>query len=402
MKTFEYSGFTADGRRARGVVEADDPKSARERLSTRGILVERLGAANDGAAAGPRRRPAFARVAVRAMVFREMASLLRAGLPVPRTLDILIESPELAGARSDLAAARDRIREGADLSAALEAGGRVSAFEIAALRAGERAGALDAGLERVADHLESQARVRERIVTALIYPAVVLALTALVAVGMLGFLLPMLARMWEDAGIALPWFTRMVMAFGRAARWAAPLLAAGLALAAAAVRRRAARSADWRERLDRARYRLPVAGALYRALVAARFARALALLLRGGTPMVEALPLAGRATGSPWAARGVEAATEAVRHGRGPAEALREVPPLRDAIPNWVRAGEASGDLVRLLTAAADRQQFVWERQLGRALSLLEPSLVILLGALVLTVALAIVLPILALHRGLS
>ncbi len=402
MKTFEYSGFTADGRRTRGIIEAEDPKSARERLSARGILTERLRGTRDAAAARPRRRPALARVGMRATVFREMASLLRAGLPVPRALDILIESPELADAQADLAAARDRIRDGADLSAALEAGGRVSAFEIAALRAGERAGALDAGLERVADYLEAQARVRERIVSALIYPAVVLTLTALVAVGMLGFLLPMLARMWEDAGIALPWFTRMVMGFGRAMRWMLPLLAATMSLAVAALRRRVACSAEWRERLDRARYRLPLAGALYRSLVATRFARALALLLRGGAPMVEALPLAGRATGSPWAAREVEGAAEAVRHGRSPAEALREVPPLRDAIPNWVHAGEASGDLVRLLTAAADRQQFLWERKLGRALSLLEPSLVILLGAIVLAVALAIVLPILALHRGIS
>lgn len=402
MKTFEYVGFTSDGRRARGIVEADGPKAARERLAAQGVLVERLRAAGDSAAQRSRRRPAMGHAAVRAAIFRELASLLRAGLPVARALDVLIESPELAGARSDLAAARDRIREGTAFSDALEAGGRVTPFETAAFRAGERAGALDVGLERVADYLETQARIRERIVSALIYPAVVLTLTALVAIGMLGFLLPTLARLWDDAGVELPAFTRAVMALGRAARWALPTLIVATVITVAAIRRRATRSAEWRERVDRWRYRLPVAGPLYRALAALRFARALALLLRGGAPLVEALPLAGRATGSPWAARGVEAAAEAVRHGRSPADALREVPPLRDAIPNWVHAGEASGDLVRLLTAAADRQQFIWERKLGRALALLEPALVILLGALVLTVALAIVLPILALHRGIA
>lgn len=401
MKTFEYVGFTSEGRRARGIIEADGPKAAGDRLAAQGVLVERLRAVSDSAASRSR-RPAMAQVAVRATIFRELASLLRAGLPVARALDVLIESPELTDASPDLAAARDRIREGTAFSDALEASGHATPFEIAAFRAGERAGALDIGLERVADYLETQAQIRDRIVSALIYPAVVLTLTALVAIGMLGFLLPTLADLWDDAGVELPAFTRSVMALGRAGRWALPALAAAGIIVAAVIRRRAAQSAEWRERLDRWRYRLPVLGPLYRTLAALRFARALALLLRGGAPLVEALPLAGRATGSPWAARGVESAAEAVRHGRSPADALREVAPLRDAVPNWVHAGEASGDLVRLLTVAADRQQFLWERKLGRTLALLEPALVILLGALVMTVALAIVLPILALHRGIA
>ncbi len=400
MSAFEYIGYTPEGRRTRGLIEADDLKHARERLAAQGFLPEEVRPASS---AGPRRgRASFARVGLRAMVFREMASLLRAGLPVPRALEILIESPELAPARSDLAAARDRVREGAALSAALEVGGRATPFETAALRAGERAGALEESLERVADYLEEQARVRDRIVSALIYPAVVLTLTLIVGVAMLGFLLPTLERLWTDAGVSLPVYTRVVMAIGRALRWAAPAAAVLAALLTIELRRRAARAMEWRERLDRWRYRLPVFGELYRALVALRFARALGMLLRGGAPMVEALPLAGRATGSAWASGGVEAAAEDVRHGRSPAEALRQVAPLRDAIPSWVQAGEASGDLVRLLGAAAARQQFAWERKLSRALALLEPALLVLLGLLVLSVTLAIVLPILALHRGLG
>ena len=402
MKTFEYSGFAAEGgRRVRGWIEADDLKSARERLAARGVLPERVDPA-DAAPGGRRRSRGLARLSTRAVVFRELASLLGAGLPAPRALDILVESPEWAAARTDLAAVRDRIREGASLSAALEAGGSATSFEIAALRAGERAGALQASLERTADYLEQQTRVRERIISALIYPAVVLTLTVLIAVGMLGFLLPTLVRLWDESGIPLPAFTRAVMAAGRAMRWMLPVVGGLVALTAVALRRATAHSARWVERADRFRYRLPVVGQLYRTLVGFRFARSLAMLLRGGAPMVEALPLAGRATGSPWTAQGVERATEEVRHGRSPADALRAVEPLRDAIPSWVRAGESGGNLPDLLEVAADRQQAAWERRLGRVIALLEPALVLLLGALVLVVTLAIVLPILALNRGIG
>ncbi len=399
MKTFEYIGFrTEDGRRVRGWIEADTLKVARERLTEQGILPEEVHPAEAVLAAG-QRACGLARLSIRAVIFRELAALLGAGLPVVRALEVLIESPEWISARSGLSAVRDHIREGASLSAALEAVGHAGAFEIAALRAGERAGALRDALGRTADYLEQQSRIRDRIVSALIYPAVVLILTTLIAIGMLGFLLPTLARLWEDSDIPLPAFTRAVMASGRTARWLLPMVVMGAMVAFSVLRRAAKRSTAWAIRLDRLRYRLPILGGLYRLLVAFRFARALAMLLRGGVPMVEALPLAGRATGSPWAAQGVEKADEEVRHGRAPADALRAVEPLREAIPNWVRAGEAGGNLCDLLEVAAERRQFAWERRMGRAIALLEPALIVVLGALVLMVTLAIVLPILVLPR---
>ena len=362
------------------------------------MLAERVEPVEGGSARGS----TFGRPATRAMIYREAGSMLRAGLPLSRVLDVLIGAPESASIRADLAAVRDRIREGSSPAAALAATGRLSPFETAALEAGQRAGALDDSLLRLAEFMEEQERVRDRLRSALVYPALVAGLALIAAIAMLGFLLPGFARIWTDANIDLPPLTRGVLAGGRL------LLGVGLpslAVCAAAgwfLRRRCRLGAVRRGRIERFVHRLPVVGPAWAAVVAMRFARTLALLLGGGAPLIEALPLAARATGSAWTESEMERETDTVRHGGALADALRRVPPLAGALPAWVEAGEAGGDLNRMLMAAAGRSQEVWEKRLTRAAALVEPALIVVLGAFVLLIALAILLPILALNRSLG
>lgn len=400
MRTFEYRGFNAAGAVSRGLVEADGAKQARAQLAARGVFVENLTSAGSEASGGADRR-AFHRSGVRSSIYRETASLLRSGFTLIRALDFLIESPELQNCRGLLAGVRDRIKEGTDPVQALTEAGRLSVFEAAFLDAGRRSGALDAGLDRAAAHLEEGIRIRDRLLSAAIYPAVVGILALVVAVVLLGVLLPSFAGIWKEAGVELPWITRGLLAIGRGMRWGLPLGLLALGALGFQLRRRPL-SPQVRLTLDRRIFRLPWVGRARAALVSMRFARTVSLLLNSGVQLLEALDLAGRAAGSRWVETRMAEELEAVRHGGRLSDSLRRIPPLAVHLPGWVEAGEAGGDLATLLQSAANRASEVWDRLLTRGLSLLEPVLFILLGGFVFLIALAVWLPILSLSRGMG
>jgi general secretion pathway protein F len=394
MRTYAYKGFDASGRVAKGLVEAVTLKEARERLAADGILAERLQASG---------RAAPFRTDARAVVYRELGALLEAGLPLVRALDILIASPELPGSRHVLAGVRDRVREGAALAAAwTEASPSVTAFEQAVLEAAERSATLGEMLERLADFLEEQDRLRLRVQNALLYPAIVLGAGICVAVIMLGLLLPRAQAVLTSGGAALPWLTRALMASGRAmVRWGwAPLAlaAGGLAAWRVRLRRDPARRAHW----DRLVLRLPVAGRGLTLLANLRFARTLAVLVRGGVPLVDALALAGRATGNTWLAGLAVREAEAVRNGSSLSDAVRRIPTLASTLPGWIRIGEAGGGLDRLLDSAAQRYQARWDRFIGQSLALLEPLLILVIGGFVLLITLSILLPVFSLTQSVA
>jgi general secretion pathway protein F len=403
MRTFDYRGFDGGGARRRGLVEATDLKEAREKLAACGILAERLSPAGGG-----RRAPASGQASLpadqRVVLYRELGVLLAAGLPLVSALDILIQSPELGAATVLLAGARDRVREGAGLAAALKAAGApLATYEEAILEVGERAGDLDDILERLAAFLEEQQRLRERIVSALIYPAIIFGFALCVAVVMLGFVVPSAAKLlMQEARVQLPLLTRVMIGVGRVLVWGLPLALAAGTFAVLVLRRRLAADPALRRRLDRALFGLPVIGRGYRVIVNLRCARTLAMLLKGGVPLLEALPLAGRTTGSAWVAEQMLAEAEAVKHGSSLADAIRRVPVLAASLPAWIQAGEASGALEKLLDTAGDSYQHQWNRFSARMLSVMEPVLIALIGAFVLLVVLSVLLPIVSLNRALG
>jgi general secretion pathway protein F len=400
VRTFEYKGYEASGAAARGLVEAESVKEARAQLAARGVFAENLTPAGSPAVGGGRLR-SFHRASVRSAIYRETASLLRAGFPLTRTLDFLIESPEFRSSRGLLAGVRDRIKEGTDPVRALTEAGGLSPFETAVLDAGRRAGALDAGFDRAAAHLEEAGRIRDRLLSAALYPAVVGILAFGVAGLLLGGLLPSFAKVWTEAGVQLPWITRFFLAAGRGLRWGAPVLV--LLCGALWIRlRRRPLSPGTRLALDRRSYRLPGIGRARCALTSMRFARTVHLLLESGVQLLEALDLAGRASGSPWVESLVAGELDAIRHGGRVSDSLRRIPPLAAHLPGWVEAGEVGGDLSGLLQSAATRASEVWDRLLARGLSLIEPALFVLLGGFVFLIALAVWLPLLALSRGIG
>lgn len=402
MPTFDYKGFDEAGRASRGLVEALDLKEARERLAGQGILAERLWVAGgDPGRVAFRRRNVFATEA-RAMMYRELGALLRAGLPLAQSLEILIGSPELGENRSVLAGVRDRIREGDSLATALKTvSHRITPFEDAVIEVGERAGNLEVVLDRLASFLEEQKAMHERVTTALLYPAIVFILALMIGMAVLGIMVPRIGSLLAESDIALPVLTVVMMTIADVFTAAFLPLTVVAIIAVYLLRRRHRRDPAFRERMDRRVFRIPVAGRAYTALTNLRFARTLSMLIRGGVPLIEGLILSGRATGSPWIATLVEAQAEEVRQGKSLADALRGIPPLQASLPGWVEAGEASGDVSGLLESAGTRYQQQWDRIVNRFLALLEPVLVLVIGGFVLLVALSILMPVLSMNSKL-
>lgn len=405
MRTFSYKGYDSTGAVRRGLIEALDLKEARDRLMTRGILPETVEAAGrESADLRPWRLSQTFNVEARVAFYQELGVLLTAGLPLVNALEILMESPELGVSAALLARVRDQVKEGSSLAAALsQAAPEVQAFEKAILEVGERSGGLDGMLERLAQFLDEQKQLRERIISALIYPSIIMVFALLVAVVMLGFVVPSAAAVLaEHSKEPLPVLTRYMMLAGRILLWALPVAVLAGMTGWASLRKRIARDPVFHAGLDRFCFRLPLVGRGYRLVVNLRCARTLAILLKGGVGLVDALPLAGRSTGSVWIAALMEKEADAVRHGASLADAVRRVPPLAVSLPAWIQAGEASGALEKLLNTAGDAFQHQWNRFAARTLSWLEPALILLIGLFVLLVTLSVLLPIISMNRMLG
>ena len=401
MTTFEYRGYDTRGHARSGLVEAADLKDARKRLAAQGILPESVQSAG---APGARRarRPAFP-VEVRTMFYRELAALLGSGVALVPALDVILQAPELDRARVLLAGVRDAVREGRALSAAMAAAAaQVTAFEQAVMEVGERTGGMSAALDRLAAFLEEQEKLREKLATALLYPCVVVSLAVVIGGLVLVFLLPMVQRIFTETHLALPLLTRVMLTGGRVFGILLLTLAAGTAAGVAALRRRLGADAALRIRLDRRLFALPLIGGGWRNLASLRFVRVLGLLLERGVGLIESVPMAGRASGSAWLADCARRETAAMGQGKPLVEVIRGIAPLHPSLAAWVQAGEAGGNLTGLLDSAAQRFQQSWDRLASRGMLVLEIGMTLVVGLFVTLIALAVLLPVLQMNKGLA
>ena len=402
MTTFAYKGFDGGGRARGGLVEAADAKDARKKLAARGILPETMQAA--GGQAGRRTRTgAGFPVEVRTMFYRELAALLGSGVALVPALDVILQAPELDRARILLAAVRDAVREGRALSAAMAtASTQITAFEQAVMEVGERTGGMHEALDRLASFLEEQEKLREKLATALLYPCVVVTLAVVIGGLVLVFLLPMVQRIFTETHLALPMLTRVMLTGGRAFGILLLAFAGGVAGGFMALQRRLRADEALRIRLDRRLFALPLIGRGWRNLASLRFVRVLGLLLERGVGLIESVPMAGRASGSAWLADCARRETAAMGQGKPLVEVIRGIEPLHPSLAAWVQAGEAGGNLTGLLDNAAQRFQQSWDRLASRGMMVLEIGMTLVVGLFVTLIALAVLLPVLQMNKGLA
>lgn len=391
MKTYEYSGFNNEGRKVKGLVEADSLKDAREKLAVNGVLADRIGLSS---------RAVRLNTAERASFYRELSELISAGLTVDKALDTMMKASDSSGRGVFLARVRDGIREGGRLSAAIaSAGDTVSQFERAMIEAAEKTSALELMLSRLGDFLEERDQLSEKVSTALIYPVLILTVGVCAAILMLGVLIPRTVEALGSETVDLPWLTVFMMHAGSWIMrwgWVIPLTATGFIIY---VYRRLGQDEGFADSLDRYIFSVPIIGKGYRILVCQRFARTMAILLEGGVSAIDAVILSGRATGSRWISGICARRADEVKHGLRLSEAIKKVPFLSENIAEWIAVGEATGGLARMVARAGDKYGRAWDSYMARALGIIEPCILIFVGGFVLLVTLSVLLPIISLSR---
>ncbi|MDG2525680.1 type II secretion system F family protein [Stenotrophomonas sp. HITSZ_GD] len=396
MALFRYKALNGEGELLDGQMEAASEAEVVARLQEQGHLpVETRVAGADERGPGLR-VPWRARVLAGAALVQfthQLASLLGAGQPLDRALSILIELPEDARERRTLAAIRDAVRGGAPLSTALERQhGVFSRLYVNMVRAGEAGGSLHETLQRLADYLERSQALRGRVINALVYPAILLVVVGLALLFLLGYVVPQFAQMYESLDVALPWFTRGVLAVGLFVRdaWIVFVVLPAVALLWLERRRR---DPAFRLALDGWLLRRRLSGDLLARLETARLARTLGTLLRNGVPLLQALGIGRGVLGNRVLAAEVERATEEVRNGHGLASALGRGKQFPRLALQMIQVGEESGALDTMLLRVADTFEQETAQAIDRLLAALVPLLTLLLAAVVGGVIIAVLVP---------
>ena len=410
MPVYAYKGVTEAGRSTRGFVDAESARAARTKLRRDGVflteLEESVAAPGGAARRDATRNLSFAwlrRVSMLdlALATRQLSTLIGAGVPLVQGLSALAEQVESARLKGVIGQVRDRVNEGASLADAMAQAGPFSDLYIGMVRAGEAGGALEQVLARLADYLESQVRLRNKVGSILIYPSVMFGFACLVVAVMVTAVIPQITALLASLDQPLPWFTRAIIAVSDFARswWWAVLAAGALALLAL---RAAVRTQTGRLRFDALKLRLPLLGRTVRLLAISRFTRTLSTLLSGGLPIVRALEISKHVANNAVLGGAIDAARDSVTGGASLAQPLRhsgEFPPL---VVHMVEVGERSGELEPMLEKVAQTYEEQVETSVTRLTALLEPLLILVMVVIVIVIIAAVLVPLLQITTSLG
>ncbi|MGB5406257.1 MAG: type II secretion system F family protein [Thiogranum sp.] len=401
MPGFQYKAVRADGEVVQGTLEGSDRKQVVEQLHALGQTPIRIDEAALPASGGRKRRGRKRRLSEEqiANATRELSTLLRAGLPLDRALGVLISLSEGEPIAELLVNVRKEVNGGASLADAIESqGGAFNRFYINLLRAGEAGGALEVVLERLAEHMQQSKEVHDAMVSAMIYPAILIVVAVSSIFILLGYVVPQFTELFEDVGQVLPLPTRITIAVGEGLQsygWVALLVVA----AAGWIIRRQLEDPRGRRRWHARFLNMPLAGAIITRVEVARFARTLGTLLHNGVPLLKALSIVKDSIGNQVIADGIERVSGSLKQGQSLAEPLAEAALFPPFAIHMIRVGEESGRLEELLLQVASIYDRETQVTIKRTLSLLEPVLILVLGIVIAAVIISILMAILGINQ---
>ncbi|WP_454910473.1 GspF family T2SS innner membrane protein variant XcpS [Stutzerimonas chloritidismutans] len=401
MAAFEYLALDPRGREQKGLIEADSPRQARQLLREKQwapLEVKQAKSKEDVSRGGL----SFGRgLSARdlALVTRQLATLVQAALPIEEALRAAAAQSTSAKIKSMLLAVRARVMEGHSLAAALRE--YPSAFpELyrATVAAGEHAGHLGLVLDQLADYTDQRQQSRQKIQLALLYPVILMVASLAIVVLLLGYVVPDVVKVFVNTGQELPALTRGLIATSDVVKNWGWLIVLGI-ISALLTMRAALRDPALRLRWHAFILRIPLIGRLSRATNTARFASTLAILTKSGVPLVEALSIAAAVIANLRIRERVVEAAQKVREGSSLTRALDatgEFPPM---MLHMIASGEKSGELDQMLARTARNQENDLAAQVSLLVGLFEPFMLVFMGAVVLVIVLAILMPILSLNQ---
>ncbi len=401
MGAFEYKAVDPSGKQAQGVLEGDTARQVRQLLRDRQLFPLEV---TEVAAKENRRRRSFSfRKGISAtdlaMFTRQLATLVRSGLPLEEALRAVAQQTEKPRVSGILMGVRSRLMEGHALAVGMaDFPQAFPEMYRATVAAGEQSGHLDAVLERLADYAESRQILRQKLSSAAIYPIVLSVMAILIVGGMLVFVVPKIVSIFEDTNQKLPFLTTALISVSHLVRDYGLLSLAAIALGAYGFRRWL-REEDARRRVHRLMLRLPLVARLVRGFNNARFTRTLSILSGSGVPVLESMRIAGTVIANVPMFEAVEEATLRVREGATISRSLEVGGLFPPMTIHLIASGEASGKLDEMLERAAENQERELDGLIGALMSILEPALIIVMAVFVFLIVIAILLPIFELQQ---
>jgi general secretion pathway protein F len=405
MPVYQYRGFKSDGGTAAGIIDAESPKVARLKLRKDGVFPTEMkeqasanapGSADRTGAApipGSGRSAALTTTDV-ALMTRQLATLLVAGLPLVDALGVLMDQMDKKAIKGILAHIREEIRGGKAYSAVLEQYPReFSQIYVHMVRAGETSGALDQILFRLAEFLDKQLTLKHKVTNAMLYPAAMLVIGTVVLFFLIAFVVPKITQVFTQQKQALPWPTVVLMTVSS---WCAdywPFLLGGV-VAAAWVIRRSTRTESGRTMADRLLLKLPLIGEVARMVSISRLSSTLATMLSSGVQLLEALDVSRRVMNNRVLEQAVEEARQNIKEGETIAEPLKRSGEFPSLVTHMIAVGEKSGEMEEMLRRIGQIYDGEVDRVITRFTSLLEPIMIVTMGVVVLFIVVAILLPI--------
>jgi general secretion pathway protein F len=402
MPAFRFEAIDQAGKSQTGVLDADSARAARSQLRTQGLtplVVEAAGTRTRGER--KQRLSLGKRLSQReqAILTRQLASLLIAGLPLGETLSVLTEQSERDYIRELMAAIRAEVLGGHSFANALAQHPRdFPEIYRALVAAGEHTGKLGLVLSRLADYIEQRNALKQKIVLAFTYPAIVTLIAFGIVTFLLSYVVPQVVNVFASTKQALPLLTIAMMALSGFVRnwWWAALI--GVALVSWFIKSLLARPGP-RMAFDRWLLTAPLLGKLVRGYNTVRFASTLAILTAAGVPILRALQAAGETLSNRAMSANIEDAIVRVREGTSLSRALGNTKTFPPVLVHLIRSGEATGDVTTMLDRASEGEARELERRTMFLTSLLEPLLILAMGGVVLVIVLAVMLPIIELNN---
>ena len=396
MSAFRFEAVDTAGRLRRGLVEADSARAVRDRLRADGLTPTAVDAA-------PERYDPLARTRLDTtsvgLLTRQLATLAQSGMPLDQALAAVAEQADHEKTAKLVLALRAHVATGEALPTALARFPRTfPPLYRGLVAAGAETGHLPDVLARLADYLEARQVLRQRFVVALIYPVLVTIIAILVIAVLMIYVVPQIVSVYQQSRQTLPFLTQALIAvsgFLRVTGWLWALLAVIALIAFAIANRREAFRAAWHARL----LRVPGIGRLAQSLDTARFASTLAILVASGAPLLRALTAASDVVRMLPLRRAAQASSALVREGVSLSRALKEQKVFPPVLIHLVANGEQSGTLAPMLERAAAELEREAERRLAWVAALIQPTLIVAMGGIVLVLVLAVMLPIVSMNQ---
>ena len=401
MGAYQYVAVDPGGKEHRGVLEGDTPRHVRQLLRDRKLMPVEIAEVEARERKSHRQFSLFKGISGLdlALLTRQLATLVKAGLPLEEALLAVSEHTEKPRLKSIILGVRAKVLEGHSLASGLD--DFPHAFPTvyrATVMAGEQAGQLDSVLERLADYTESRHGLRQKVVQAMVYPILLTVIATFIITVMLIFVVPKVVGVFETTGQQLPVMTRILIALSNFVQNWWFLLVAGIA-ALIFLGQRLLKQEHIRRRVHFWLLRAPIFGRVTRGLNTARFTRTLSILTASGVPALEALRISASVIANLPMRAAVEAAAVRVREGGAIGRSLSQSKLFPPMSVHLISSGEASGELDSMLERAANHQESEMDSLLATMLSVLEPLLIVIMGLVVLAIVMAILLPIFQINQ---